>query len=227
MRRLLYIPIIHSEADLGRVGEAFAQKSAAMVGDQRWVLHQETVHQFWEVIRDFFVSIDPDQLKVYQDGLAADGAMGRRIAEKAAERGSKNYRLILELLGRGAELRKTEDPVLRLQEYENIIRAVEKGAVGELSPTAQQDRLRKDCLTKERDRSMAETIGATLQEGEIGAFFVGAEHDVATRLPVDISVSMVKDRGKVRAYFEELFFGQDDRRMRELSQYLSSPASGL
>jgi len=220
MRRLLYVPIIHEEADLGSARTALAQRSAALSGERRWVLHRETVGKFWGRVAAYLRSFDPYQLRVYQDGLAADGVMGRRIVEEAARRGSKNYQLVLELLKGGAELRKTEDPALLLQEREVIVAHLQE------SLDADQYRIQSDRLMGERDKLIAETVRATLKEGEVGVLFIGAHHNVASRLAGDISVEEVKDPGQVRTYFEELFLGHDEVRLKELVQYLTSVIYG-
>lgn len=212
MRHLLYVPIIHDQADLGSAGTALAQRSAALVGDQRWAIHQETVGKFWENVAAYLRSLAPRQLKVYQDGLPIGGEAGKRIVQEAAGRGSRNYQLVLELVDKGAELRKTEDPALLLRERENIRQSAQRSAMARN-------------LTEQRDRFIANTINATLQEGELGVLFVGAYHDVASCLAKDILVRVVKDRQKVQAYFEELFLGHDDRKLRELRQYLVAPVA--
>jgi len=210
VRRLLYVPIIHDQADLGSAGSALARRSAALVGGQRWAIHQETVGKFWESVAAYLRSLDSRQLKIYQDGLPVGGEAAKRIVQEAAGRGSRNYQLILELVAKGAELRKTEDPALLLRERERIRHA------------AQQPTLERS-LSAERDRFIAETISVTLKEGELGVLLVGAYHDVAPFLAEDISVTMVKDRKKVQAYFEELFQGREGRKLRELRRYLVAP----
>ncbi|MBI2871847.1 MAG: hypothetical protein HYY00_01485 [Chloroflexi bacterium] len=212
MRRLLYVPIIHDEADLGSAGKALREKSAALSGEWRWTLHQETVGGFWDEVAAYLRSFAPHRLKVYQDGLAADGEMGRRIVEEAARRGSRNYRLVLDMLHRGAELRKTEDPTLLLLERESILR-----------PSPDSERLG---LMHQRDGFIAETIGATLKEGEVGVLFIGASHDVASRLAPDISVEMVKDPEQVQVYFNELLRGREDSELEKLARYMRSPIGG-
>lgn len=223
MRRLLYIPIIHSEADMGGAGAALAQKSAAVLGQRRWERHQDTVHRYWESIRAFLLPLDPTQVKMYQDGLAADGDMGRHIVEEAARRGSQNYHLVLELLSRGAELRKTEDPALLLQERQSIAELAQPGEAGGDGQDTRRYRERRDRLMEERDRFMAETISATLKEGELGLLLVGTYHDVVPRLAPDIQVRAARDPGRVRAYFAELLQGHNDRSLAALARYLVSP----
>jgi len=152
---------------------------------------------------------------LYQDGLAADGEIGRRIAEEAAKRGSKNYQLLLELLNRGAQLRKTEDLALLLLEHQLLLEMVHSHV--------QQYESQRDRLMEERDKFIAETIEATLKEGELGVLFIGAYHNVSSHLATDISIEMVKDTKRVKAYLDELFLGHDYQRLEELGQYLISP----
>ena len=223
MRRLLYIPIIHDEADMGSAGHALKLGSAALSGERRWTAHKEALSKFWKSVAAYLHSLDPARMKVYQDGLAADGAVGRRIVQEAARRGSKNYRVVLELLDGGAELRKTEDPAFLLRERQNILRLMQQPSTGERPISAQEYRQDRDRLMAERDAFIAETINATLKEDELGVLFIGADHSVTPRLARDISVEAVKSGEKVQAYLYELFLGHDDKRLEELAEYLSSP----
>lgn len=226
MRRLLYVPVIHSEADLGSAGAALARESVALWGERRWALHKQTMGKFWQSVRRSLLSLDCRRIKVYQDGLAAEGEVGRRIVEEAAGRGSENYRLVLELLQGGAELRKTEDPLLLLQEQEDMHSAGQPGVAGGKQLAGEDGRrAQRDRLVQERDAFMAQAIGSTLKEGEVGILFVGAHHGVASRLADDISVETVKDRALVQAYFEELLLGNDDERFKGLSRSLASPVN--
>ena len=223
MRRLLHVPIMHEEADMGSAATALAQQSAALSGERQWALHQETVREFWESIRAFLSSFDPARLKLYQDGLPAGGETGQRIVHEAVRRGSKNYQLVAELLHGGAELRKTEDPLLLLSEHQHIHRAMQQESSGERRRDAESDRLRWDRLMEEWDRFIGETITATLEEGDLAVLFIGAGHSVTPFLATDISVETVKDPAKVTAYFHELFVTHDDKKLEELRHYLTSP----
>lgn len=223
MRRLLYVPIIHEEADLGSAGRTLARKGAGMVGQRRWASHQDTVRRFWESIKAFLLALAPGQIKVYQDGLPADGASGRRIVEEAAARGSRNYQLLSELLQRGAELRKTEDLCLLLREREYLRDSASEGAPAPGRCLPKLSSYDKEHLLEERDEFIARAISSTLKEGEIGVLFIGAYHDVASRLAPDISIVMVKDSEKILAYMDELFAGRDDSRLEELGRDLTAP----
>lgn len=138
MRQLLYVPIIHMDSDLGEMASTIDSQSASLCGEERWAKHKETIARFWDNIADYFAAIDTINLKIYQDGLPADGGLGRRIIEQAAKRGSKNHRIILSLIEKGAEIRKTEDPALLKAEYENISGLIQAKSASEkkrLTPT--------------------------------------------------------------------------------------------
>ena len=213
MRKLLYVPIIHSESDLGSLGPAIDRKTASLCGERRWAEHKETVSRFWQSVAEYLLSLDIAGLKIYQDGLVADGKLGMRVIEEAARRDSRNHQVILDLIKKGAEIHKTEDASLLIQEYENISR---------LDPTSRGQR---DRLTEERDSFVARTINETLKDGETAILFMGAYHSVLPRLARDIVVEQVKEVEKVRAYFEELLSSHNETSLQQLAHYLTRPIS--
>ncbi|MCL4459057.1 MAG: hypothetical protein M1136_11195 [Chloroflexi bacterium] len=222
MRKLLYVPIIHSEADLGRLGPTIERRSAALYGERRWAEHKETMARFWESVAEYLLSLDVARLKIYQDGLAADGELGRRIIAEAARRSSENYQIILDLIKKGAEIRKTEDTSLLVQEYEDMARRTSETAAETIS-SHYRSRMHQDHLTEERDRFTAKTINETLTEGEVGILFMGAYHNVLAHLAGDIVVEQVKEIGKVRDYFRQLLSRRDEEKIRQLARYLTAP----
>lgn len=223
MRKLLYVPIIHSESDLGSFGPAIDRRSASLCGEKRWAEHKETVSRFWRSVSDYLLSLDVAGLKIYQDGLAADGDLGRRVIEEAASRGSNNHQIILDLIKKGAEIRKTEDASLLIQEHESVSRLASGQPPGTTfsDPKAQSER-----LAEERDRFIAKTIDETLRDGETAVLFIGAYHSVLSYLTRDIVVEQVKEVEKVRVYFGELFSRHDETRFRQLAHYLATPIPG-
>jgi hypothetical protein len=52
---------------------------------------------------------------------------------------------------------------------------------------------------------------------------MGVHHNVESQLPVDISLTALKDRQHVCDYFAELFQGRDDQNLAKLSRQLVSP----
>ena len=77
--------------------------------------------------------------------------------------------------------------------------------------------------TKERDKFVAKTIDRTLKKGEMGVLLMGSYHDVISHLPKDIAVQQVKEREKLNAYFEELISGKNEKRFKQLAEYLILP----
>lgn len=202
---------------MGDSGSALARETRNLVGKQRWEAHCNTVEGFWENIASYLEPYDPCLLKLYQDGMPVGDALGGRIAEKAAARGSRNYQLLLKLIDKGAELRKTEDAALLVQEHENIRRGLENP---QSSPQTRSCRAEQERLTEARDRTIAHAVNSTLREGEIGVLFVGAAHDVCRHLDRDIQVEEVKRRDSLRAYLAALISG-DPYDLRMLSDDLA------
>jgi pheromone shutdown protein TraB len=176
-------------------------------------MHRETVRRFWEMVRDYLCRFDASKMRVYQDGLAADGAVGRRIVEEAARQGSSNFQLVLELLNHGAHLQTTERVALLLQEHAQV----RTGALP--APTPEQ----RERLLEERDTYIADVISSTLQEEGLGVLFIGAGHDVLGRLSADIHVQTAKDPDKLRMYIQELLLARDPRKLEVLARYVAAP----
>lgn len=213
------MPIIHSDSDLGSLGSAIDRRSASLYGEERWAEHKDTIARFWERVADCLLLLDVANLKIYQDGVVVGGELGRRIVEEAAKRGSMNHQIILCLMNRGAELRKTEDTPLLLEE---LRLADEEFAAGSVSEDTRRN-LDKARLTDERDRFIAKTIDGTLMPGETGILFIGAYHNVHHYLPGDITVEQLKEQTLVKDYFRELVSGESIGRFQELAHYLTSP----
>jgi len=223
VRKLLFIPIIHMEPDLGSEAAAIVSKSASLVGEERWAKHKESVAKFWDSMADYFATVDASTLKIYQDGLPVDGALGRKIIEEAARRGSKNHQIVLSLMVRGAEIRKTENPSLLKEEYEYISGITRSGSAAEKNIASAKYKRRKNQLTKERDKFVGKTINETLKEGETGALFMGSYHNIFPYLPEDIIATQIKDREKINAYFRALVSGAEREKFERLAEYLASP----
>jgi len=223
VRKLLYVPVIHMESDLGSEAAIIAEKSASWIGKEKWGKHKETIARFWESIADYFASVDCSNLKIYQDGLPADGTLGRRIVEEAARRGSRNHQIVLRLMSRGAEIRKTEDPSLLKEEYEYITALTRPTSPVKKAMIQAKYKLRKSHLTAERDKFVAKRIADTLNEGETGVLFIGSYHNILPYIPKDIMVQKVKDQEKINRYFELLLSGRDEKEFQHLAQYLTSP----
>ncbi|MEL6498997.1 MAG: hypothetical protein AAF937_01815 [Planctomycetota bacterium] len=187
-RTLFVIPIIHSEADLGRL--AGTLRTAA--GGDKWAAKQQAVRRLWGRISEWCDSIDPTRLFVFQDALP-DHPTAPQIVAELADQGSPNYRVISRLVERGAVLVGTERPELLLREYEQACaaaRSIEDGMA-----TRRADGGDAAALLELRDCAIADKIGSTLGNGDRGVLFIGLMHDVTSRLAQDIDPVFPLGRG--------------------------------
>jgi hypothetical protein len=197
MRKLIYVPIIHTEADLGSLAEGIEERAKAVVGEANWQKHKKEVDLYWQEIYDYWTKETIPGLKIFQDGMPVDGPVGENIVKSLAYNGSVNYKIIEELLNKGAILIKTEDAELLKEEYFLTRELTESEPVSNSLRALARYRWRKDKLLKARDTYIASRIGENLKEGETGVCFLGADHQIASRLPKDIEVITLKEPGKI------------------------------
>ncbi len=191
MRTLIQIRTIHTPSDMGSMSDALIQETVDRVGYKRWKQNARKIEAFWDRlegrIRD--LNLDWREVRIYQDGLPDVGdEMGIRIVRDAADKGSRNYRLIKGLAELGARIEGTEDPQLLKGEYDHIEAiANAKSAKERADAWRRYGSVKKDLIDR-RDDYIAKKIHLTLQEGGIGLLFIGAAHDLARRLPEDIQI---------------------------------------
>lgn len=167
---------------MGSVSESLKKEYLARYGARKWQEHLRGVEGFWDLVARRVLSLPVDfrRVRVYQDALPCCGRELDIVRETAAK-GSKNHRLLLHLVARGARLMGTEDPELLLEEY-RLLKATVEGK----EPSASQAACE---LIRKRDAFIAQRIADTLKEGEIGMLLMGALHQVAALLPADIQVT--------------------------------------
>jgi hypothetical protein len=185
-RRLVYIPIIHTLADMGTLGASIQKVKRKALGRRGLAHTTAAVEKMWEEIERTVrnLPVRPGSVRVYQDGLPVCG-YEQEIVSDLAEAGSRNHRLLLSLRTRGAILMGTESPELLVQEYQLASAAL---AAGRASPAKMcRDRIR-DTLLERRDRYVADRINRTLGAGETGILFMGMLHEVTRSLEPDIQV---------------------------------------
>lgn len=204
MRKLYLVPILHMGADMGSLASALDETAKDELGQEVLQKRKEAVAAFWNCIARFFDALDVKGFKIYQDGMVANGADGLRVIREVIGQGSKNFEIIGRLLERGAFLVKTEDPALVKQEYSYIARIAHSKSRKEKEIWALRYKLAQPKLLRQRDDFIAKRIRATLREGETGILFIGAYHDILSRLPDDIQVTQVKDVTAVREYHKAL-----------------------
>jgi hypothetical protein len=225
-RTLIYIPVIHSGADMGTIAGDISQKGIAELGDENWQTHINTIEKYWDVIANYCeaLNFEKNGLKIYQDGMVANGEIASKIIEDNLKMGSRNYQIISKLLSRGAEIVKTEDFGLVKKELE-IYKSVSTSS-GLLKKVFKVlvIKIKRKALMKKRDAFIAESISKTLLPGETGLLFLGAYHHILKKLPADIEVVQVKEISKVRKYQKLLPFQSRYKALfQDLADYMVKP----
>lgn len=188
-RRLIWIPIVHTEADLGNMAESVRNLYVRKMGRAKWAKHVADIDRLWREIRAKVkgMHLDYSKVRLYQDGLP-DCGHEEQIVRDLARAGSQNHQLLADLMERGATIMGTESPELLLEEY-NLAREalVASGGGQPRRASPRQSQISKAILEK-RDRHIGARIAETLQPGETGLAFLGALHSLAGRLPPDIEI---------------------------------------
>lgn len=228
MRKLYYVPIIHTGADLGVIGGEAARRGVERLGEGVWTKHVETVSGFWHALEDCFSAFDAAGVRIYQDGMMTDGELGERIVKEGAEKGSKNFMIILGLLKKGAVLMKTEDIALLRKEYTLLLEISKAARPVRKLLSYLKYRLIKNRLLKKRDCYIAGMINDTLKDQETGVLFVGAYHGVRPSLAGDMQVIELKDIKKVRDYQSRFIHPERYKdEITALTRYLVSPVETI
>lgn len=214
--------------DLGSLGPAVSKRGAAGLGEDAWSRHMETVSGFWRSLAEYFNTVEAAGLKIYQDGMMAEGELGRKIVQEGAQKGSKNYGIVLDLINRGAILERTEDFGLLKKEYDLLVQISSSTRALNKLLSYLKYRAVKYRILKERDRFIAHRINETLKNAEKGLLFLGAYHDVYPYLSGEIEIIEIKDRHRVREYQEKFFYRTKyGNEIEELSRYLISPVDAI
>ncbi len=223
MRTLIYVPVIHTSADLGSMAKDISKRGIRDLGEEIWTKHRKTVEGFWDAISDYFNSLDVKGMKIYQDGMVGEGEVGQKIVEDTAKAGSKNYQLLAKLLERGAVLVKTEDFKFVKQEYDKLLAITRAKSILRKVMAFLKYKLVKTILLNKRDTFIAKRIDETLEPDDKGILFIGAFHKIKGRLPKNIQVREIKDTDKVRRYQRLLpFHNKYRKQFDELGEYIIS-----
>lgn len=185
-RQLIYIPIIHTEVDMGSLVGPLKEKYIQKYGAHKWHEHVKKIHDLWMGIEEYLnqKQLCYKDVKIYQDGLPVCGNE-LQIVQDIAKRGGRNHQLLLKLIDKGANLMGTEDPVLLMKEYQLIKNEVVQGST-------KKGTRGKCSYINERDAFIVHRIDETLKDGETGILFLGMLHKVIEKLPSDMVVQHVK-----------------------------------
>jgi hypothetical protein len=185
---LIYLPIVHTQADMGALKESVARATLKQTGRAGLARKAAAVDRVWTEIEAAIdaLPLSFDRVRLYQDGLPVCGREAEIVTE-LARAGSRNHRLLLRLMAHGAVLMGTESGDLLVQEYQlarQSLTARPPRAVG----VAAQRRVLSDTLLQRRDQFMAQRINDTLKCGETGILFIGMLHSLERCLSPDVKV---------------------------------------
>lgn len=188
-RTLLYIPIIHSQSDMGVLNESIRKVTLQKLGERVWRRKISLIRQFWSDIERTLKTLPLayDLTRIYQDGLPICGKE-LDIVTELAKKGSPNHQILVRLMEKGATIMGTESAELLIEEYHLIKRILETGTVKDAIEIEAMQKAASDFLLKKRDEFIAARIDQTLRTGETGLLFLGFLHNPAVLLPADIKV---------------------------------------
>lgn len=203
MRKLIIVPMIH-------VIPSFEEKPGVLdFPDTISNASNPLVIKYWDIIKSKLTVLDPKNPHFYVDSYEGDTLTvqpGQEPRQLGLGDETVDQRIIKDFITRtGGIVERTEDPYLmrdleakigntftrlsELTDYEDI-----RSAVGAFLGVLNEFSNDGDKITELRDKHIADTVSATLKEGEIGMLFLGAGHDVSRLLPADIGTELLDER---------------------------------
>ncbi|MFA4876988.1 MAG: hypothetical protein WC586_06210 [Methanoregula sp.] len=191
-KKLMLIPIVHSEKEMGSLKSDISEMIDRKFGKEKRDQHRKDVALFWDNLRTMvdtvLVNIDGSAVRIYQDGMPIGGEIGAKLIAMGAKDGIPNHQIVLSIIEHGGVLEKTESPALIKEEYEIIKSVVNAATDMEREALSEKFKHRLYELTLERDKFIAGRINESLRDGEFGMLFIGATHDVAPYISQDIDL---------------------------------------
>lgn len=188
LRTLIYVPIIHTPADMGALQGSVVQAALEKLGRTGLTRKMQRIEAIWTEIERIIngLSLSFDKVRLYQDGLPVCGREAEIVTE-LAQAGSRNHQLLLGLMAQGATLMGTESGELLVQEYQLSLQSLTSRPPRAGGVMARRRAL-GDSLLQQRDHFIAQRINETLLRGETGILFLGMLHAPASFLHQDINV---------------------------------------
>lgn len=175
---------------MGGLRETVRRSALQAMGQAAWQRKVAAVDRIWTQFERFIedLRLPFATVRLYQDGLPVCGKEAD-IVKELAESDSRNHRLLLRLMERGATVMGTESPELLVEEYE-LDKKLLSGGNG---PKFEGDpkRLSEELLAR-RNQFIAQRINSTLRSGETGILFLGMLHSLGNLLDDDIRVIPVR-----------------------------------
>jgi hypothetical protein len=191
-RTLIYIPIIHTQEDMGSFSELVREATLKKHGEKSWKQKEQLINEIWREIGRVVDNLDLEDktVRLYQDSLPVCGRE-LEIVKEIAKAGSLNHQLLLRLLKRGATLMGTESAELLVEEYKLVKQTLVSGNIEETATIEASQKKLSETLLKKRDQYIAEQINKTLGCGETGILFLGMMHSLDNLLNKDIRVKNI------------------------------------
>lgn len=189
-RTLIYIPIIHSAADMGALRESVQRITLNKLGEKGWENRISLIDSLWDKIETVIgdLSLSFEKVRLYQDGLPVCG-LEVKIVTEIAKAGSRNHLLLINLMEKGATIMGTESPELLIEEYNLVKRILAAENSVEAARIEACQKSLSDVLLKKRDQYIADRINRTLGMDETGIIFLGMLHSLDSLLEKDIQVT--------------------------------------
>ena len=188
-RKLVYIPIVHTQADMGAFRESIRRAHLKQIGKTALKHKLNAVDRIWDGIEKTIKRLDfsHGRVRLYQDGLPVCGKE-KKIVKDLADAGSRNHTLLLRLMEKGALIMGTESPELLMEEYKRFKKILVSGDAAQIAGMEADQKDLSRSLLKSRDRFIAARINETLLPGETGILFLGMLHALGSLLDEDIRV---------------------------------------
>lgn len=188
-RTLIYIPIIHSQVDMGALSESVRRATLQKLGEKGWKRKVNLIDKIWTEIEKVIdgLAFSFEKVRLYQDGLPVCGRETEIVTE-LAKVGSRNHQLLLRLTERGATIMGTESSEFLVEEYELVKQNLAGGDTLKVAGVAARKKALSDSLLKRRDQYIADRINGTLRGGETGILFLGMLHSLRNWFDKDIRV---------------------------------------
>jgi len=191
---LIYVPILHTLREAGEILLTLRGDNAERTHDTLLADQEKSVKEMWDGIYKKIqeTNISYRSMRIYQDAMPVCGRE-KEIAGKLALKGSRNHKLILELLKKGASLEGTEDPDLLIREYDNLNQLTSKATASSQSYKHSLNEYREKSakLMKYRAAFIAKRIKNTLKKDEIPLVFMGVRHELEKLLQQDFVINYI------------------------------------
>jgi len=128
---------------------------------------------------------------VFQEGLSAGGEDALEMAAEMASHGNPSYKLVLELVGRGARLQQTEDPDLLQQSHDLLREALTAPLLNDRVQARELYQARQDELAARRSAYIAGRVDRVLGPDESAVLVIGPAYRVEDLMPADFHVTVL------------------------------------